>query len=92
MVMQSDPVPFAEPAEARSYARHRARDLVAEDAGSGEQAPLDLLDVGPAHAAGVHPHQHLPRQDLRHRDLLDPQDARSPVDGGEHGHGRVIIS
>ena len=69
--------PFAEAADARRPG-DRARDLVAEDAGAGQQPLLDLLDVGAADAAGVHPDQHLAGPDLGDGDLLDPQVARSP--------------
>ena len=53
--------------------RHRARDLVAEDPRCGQEALLDLLDVGSANAAGVDPHQHLARACFGNGQLLHPE-------------------
>jgi len=86
MVVERDAVALAKARDSGPQPRHRARDLVAEDPGGGKQAPLDLLDVRAADAAGIHPDEHLAARHLGHRNILDLQDARSPVHGGAHGH------
>ena len=60
--------------------------------GPGQQALLDLLDVGPADAAGVDADQHLAGPDLGHGHVLDPQVARAPVDRRFHGHKGAILA
>jgi hypothetical protein len=75
--------------DALPRARHPARDLVAEDPRPGQKALLDLLDVGPADAAGLHPDQQLAGTDLRHRDVLHRQTARRAIDGGLHPPSRL---
>src|SRR5207247_3207638 len=61
--------------------RHRRpRDLVAEDAGRGQQALLDLLEVGAADAAGLDPDEHLTRAGLGARNLLHPEVVRPAID------------
>jgi hypothetical protein len=96
----ADALAWREAADALAQGRDAADDLVAGDHRQprvGELA-VDQVQIGAAHAAGLHPQQHLATAGARHRPALQAQRLAGAVehhrahgfgDGG--GHGRAPL-
>ena len=79
VVVQDHTLAFPKAIRPGPERHHRPRDLVAEDAGWGQEALLDLLEVRTADAAGLDPDEHLARARLGARNLLHPKVVRPPI-------------
>ncbi len=87
----ADALPRLQAVHAGPAALHPAHDLVAGNDGQPHRLELavDDVQVGPAHAAGADPHEHLTAPRLRHRALDQLQISARPRElHRPHAHGR----
>lgn len=61
--------------------------FVSEDARRGNQAIVNLFEIGSANAARPDTYQDFARTDFRHRNRLDLDSVNAAIDSGTHGFG-----
>jgi hypothetical protein len=84
VVVDHDPVSFAVPADSRTRGRDDPGDFVTEDPRWIDEALIDLLHVGAAHAADIDADHHLAVSRFRSRKSLDFESGSSAIDGRAH--------
>ena len=79
------PVAHGEGRNSLPHSGDRAHRFMAEDARGGVRSGVDLLQVGAADAAAVHPDEHLARTNRGHRNGLDADIVHAAINSGLHG-------
>ena len=85
VMVERHTVPDPETPRRSTHLDDRAAGLVTEDAGGGNSALLDLLDVGGAHTAGGDPDEDLARPDAGDVDRFQTKVVDAAVDNRLHG-------
>jgi hypothetical protein len=87
---QDDPLTLGQVEHLRTHGLDDAGGLVAEDGGKGGgQRAVDVVQVGVAHPAVVHPDPHLALTGLGELDVVDHlESVDRPQEGGAHGLAR----
>src|SRR5437870_4358674 len=84
MVEHDDAITRLKFGDISSSCRNHSSRFVTKNTRGSQKIVLDLLQVGVAHPAGLHPNEDFTGANFRRRDLIHRDDTLSPIDRSPH--------